>query len=215
MTGEAVSVPDRIVTVATRLFATKGYHATGVAELGREVGLGAGALYYHIGSKEDLLYTICRVHVEDTVAFGNELLAEPHDPITALHLMARHHLDMIAHRRLELLVTWRDIRSLTGHRYDEIVARRDEVEHIWYELIQRGVQEGALRPVDDVFVKTVIGAINYSILWYVQSGRLSPDQVADRIIDSLLQANVQRVPQEAPPANGSRRRSKGSTALST
>ncbi|HEX4247960.1 MAG TPA: helix-turn-helix domain-containing protein, partial [Pseudonocardia sp.] len=65
----------KIIAVATELFARQGYHATGVAELGRAVGLGAGALYHHIGSKEELLLTIVRAHLEDVLAFGTRQLA--------------------------------------------------------------------------------------------------------------------------------------------
>src|SRR5436309_3637837 len=54
---------EEILQIAARLFAENGYHGTGIAELGEAVGLGKGALYHHIGSKEDLLYEISSRHV--------------------------------------------------------------------------------------------------------------------------------------------------------
>ena len=47
-----------IVDAAAKLFAERGYHATGTAELCQAVGLGKGSLYYYVQSKENLLYLI-------------------------------------------------------------------------------------------------------------------------------------------------------------
>jgi AcrR family transcriptional regulator len=54
---------QEIARIAARLFAAQGFHGTGINELAQEVGLGKGALYYHIKSKEDLLFEISTAHV--------------------------------------------------------------------------------------------------------------------------------------------------------
>jgi len=48
------STKERILKIAAQLFSTRGFHATGMAELEKATGLARGALYYHIGSKEEL-----------------------------------------------------------------------------------------------------------------------------------------------------------------
>ena len=63
-----------MLRVAAQLFAEKGYHGTGVAEIGEMAGLQRGALYYHIGSKEDLLLVLLRRHVEESLE-GEERIA--------------------------------------------------------------------------------------------------------------------------------------------
>jgi AcrR family transcriptional regulator len=95
---------SKIIDTATELFARQGYHATGVAELGRAVGLGSGALYHYIGSKEDLLFTIVRSHLEHALEFGRDLLAHESTAVEKLHEMGREHMRLVAYRRLELLV---------------------------------------------------------------------------------------------------------------
>lgn len=66
-----VNNPRSCVRTAARLFAAKGFHATSMSELERAVGLGRGALYHHISSKQQLLYDLCCSHVEEMVAFGD------------------------------------------------------------------------------------------------------------------------------------------------
>ncbi|HEX4361151.1 MAG TPA: TetR/AcrR family transcriptional regulator [Pseudonocardia sp.] len=176
----------RIIAVAAELFARQGYHATGVAELGRAVGLGAGALYHHIGSKEELLLTIVRAHLEDVLAFGTRLLAADGTAVRKLHELAREHMRLVAHRRTELLVMLRELDSLTGQRRADMLALRDAVEGIWDEVVRRGESAGELPDLDPMFVKVLLGAMNYSLFWFSPEGQQSPEQLADRILDMLL-----------------------------
>lgn len=172
--------------MATELFARQGYHATGVAELGRAVGLGAGALYHHIGSKEELLLMIVRAHLEDVHAVGARLLAEERSAADKLRALARDHMRLVAHRRTELLVMLREVDSLTGARRDDMLRLRDAVEQIWNEVVRQGIARGELPGLDPLFVKVVLGAINYALLWYSPDGPDTPEQLADRILDMVL-----------------------------
>jgi AcrR family transcriptional regulator len=176
----------KIIEAATELFAKQGYHATGVAELGRAVGLGAGALYHHIGSKEELLLTIVRAHLEDVHAFGTRLLASDGTAVHKLHELAREHMRLVAHRRTELLVMLRELDSLTGQRRADMLALRDAVEDVWNEVVRRGVEAGELTDIDPMFVKVVLGAMNYSLFWFQPDGSETPEQMADRILNMVL-----------------------------
>ncbi|HEY8479236.1 MAG TPA: helix-turn-helix domain-containing protein [Spirillospora sp.] len=62
------STRDRIVAESLRLFADRGYAATSVAEIEAAAGLspGAGGLYRHFRSKEEVLASAIREHIERT-----------------------------------------------------------------------------------------------------------------------------------------------------
>ncbi len=62
------STRDRIIDEALRLFAEKGYSPTAVAEIEAAAGLspGAGGLYRHFRSKEEVLAAAIRVHAART-----------------------------------------------------------------------------------------------------------------------------------------------------
>lgn len=183
---KSVATRERIVAEAARLFADKGYHATGVAELSAAVGLGAGALYHHIGSKEDVLLAICRPHILEVLEAGERLLTADMPAKEKLRLLARAHMRMVAERTLELRVTLREIDSFTGARREEMQALRDRTEAIWEEIAESGRRGGELEGLDPLFVKTALGALNYSVLWYRRRGPLKPDEIADRMISMML-----------------------------
>jgi TetR/AcrR family transcriptional regulator, cholesterol catabolism regulator len=185
-TQKSLETRERILGTATELFAKKGYHATGVAELSEAVGLGAGAFYHHIGAKEELLFTICRGHIEEVLAVGEELLLADLPATEKLRLLARKHMQNVAERTLELRVTLREIESLTGRRRKAMQALRDRAEEIWEQIAEEGRQSGELEGLDSLFVKAALGALNYSVLWYRPKGALTPDEIADRTIDLML-----------------------------
>ncbi|MEU7893370.1 TetR/AcrR family transcriptional regulator [Nonomuraea sp. NPDC049152] len=82
---------ERILKEAVRLFATRGYDATSVADIQVACGLtaGSGALYKHFPSKKALLEAAVRRNLETMTHRNRETVAQaPADPREALHLMA-------------------------------------------------------------------------------------------------------------------------------
>src|ERR1700752_4646273 len=53
------STPERVLDTAAALFWEKGYAATTTREIAAAVGIQQASLYYHVASKEGLLYQLC------------------------------------------------------------------------------------------------------------------------------------------------------------
>lgn len=177
---------ERVLEVAARLFAKNGYHATGVAELGREVSLGRGGLYHHIGSKEDLLREICVRHVRVMIAVGEEVLASDAPPPEKVRQLSRGLMRMIRDYLPEVTVVFRELDSLSGESRDEVLGMRKCFEEIWVKLLDEGVEEGYFREADPVVAKGLIGLHNSSYVWINPDGRLSPEEIADVYCDMVL-----------------------------
>lgn len=177
---------ERIVRVAAGLFARQGYDATSVAEIGGAVGLGKGALYHHIQSKEELLYRINITQVERLEQFAEEVLTWPGTAAEKVQSMARALMRNIADHSAEWRVFFREVGSLTGERRERVMRARSEYERTWATLFQQGAADGSLRPIEPVFVKGVLGMFNYSYIWLDREGPLSPEEIADVFVESLM-----------------------------
>jgi len=186
MTRKGSMTKERILHTAAKLFARNGYHATGLSELGEAVDLGRGALYYHIGSKENLLYELSVRHVEEMVAYGEKVLSLPLGAEERFRRLSRKLMRVIADNLPELTVFFREINSLSGQRHARIVELRGRFEAVWLQVIGDGEAEGLFRHGDDLTVKAVLGMHNYSYLWIDPEGSLSPEEIADRFCDLLL-----------------------------
>lgn len=185
-TRKGTKTKERILRTAAELFARNGYHATGLSELGETVGIGRGALYYHIGSKENLLYELSVRHVEEMVAYGETVLGSTLGAEERFRRLSRKLMRVIAENLPELTVFFREINSFSGERHHSMVALRARFEDVWLQVLRQGEAEGLFLHGDILTVKGVLGMHNYSYLWIEPDGSLSPEDVADRFCDLLL-----------------------------
>jgi AcrR family transcriptional regulator len=189
----------RILQAAARLFAEKGYHGTGMGDLEQAVNLRRGALYYHIGNKETLLYEISMSLVAEMQEFADDISGQPIRADEKLRLLARRLMQMIANRQAEIIVFYREWSWLSGDRRAEVLAARDRFEAVWEGLLAEGEAEGVFADRPPILVKGILGVINYSYLWFHASGPMGPEEVADLFVDMILHGIAAK---GAPVASG-------------
>lgn len=177
---------EAILRKSAEVFARNGYHATGITELLGELGISRGSLYYHIESKEELLYEICRAQLDEMngVAKGIVALDVPADE--RFVLLARAQLRNISENLASWTVFFQEPTALTGERGAIIFALREEFEGYWLKVLREGTESGTFSSVNPVVVKGILGMLNYAYLWYREGGRLSPEDVADLFSTTLL-----------------------------
>jgi AcrR family transcriptional regulator len=193
------STGDRILRVAAEKFAEKGYHGTGVAELGDAAGIKRGALYYHIGSKEDLLFRLSRRHVEEALVRGRAVMANAVGAVEKFRLLVREHLRTLAERRSEVIVVMHEMHALTGERAVQLKQLRSEYEELFATVLREGVEEGVFRSADRIEVLGVLSMLNYTYVWLDPNGPVSVDEIADRLADLILHG-AQLPQRDTPPA---------------
>ncbi|MBS1892342.1 MAG: TetR family transcriptional regulator [Actinobacteria bacterium] len=171
---------------AARLFAERGYHATGIAEICEAVGLGRGALYHHIGSKEELLFEISSLGLDELFEVSEAIVAEPLSAAEKLRRLSRALMRNIAENRAALTVYFRELDLMSPEYRSRLVARRAGYQVLWENVLAEGVERGEFVEPDPVVVKGLLGMHNYSYLWLREGGRLTPEEVGDRFCDVIL-----------------------------
>lgn len=197
-TAKGASTRRRILDAGVELFAAQGYHATTINEIGLRSGVMRGALYYHIKAKEDLLYEVLCRHVEAVLEAARPIVATDIPPAEKLIRLGRVHAETILERHLEVTIYMRDARALTGERAKRLRGLQADVEALWMQLYDEAVQAGAVRPVDPIAIKGVIGMVNSVHSWYRPDGRLDAVAIAEHLVDvairGLLVAAVDPLP---------------------
>lgn len=181
-----VDQKQRIRRTAARLFAENGYDATGIQEICEAVGLGRGALYHHIGNKEQLLFDIITVCVIGVVEEAEALLEEPVSAEEKVRRLSRMMTRTVADNQAEWTVFFRELGALRSPLRRTVLAWRQRFEDVWTEAIRQGVAGGEFRPVDPVVVKGILGMHNYAHVWLRPRGRLGPDEISERFCELLL-----------------------------
>ena len=82
------------------------------------------------------------------------------------------------------LSEWRQLatESLATNR-----TQRERYAALFHQILRDGVAAGEFRPMDTRIVMLgMIGMCNYLFRWYRPEGRLTPDEVADSLIDMVM-----------------------------
>ena len=176
----------RIKRTATELFAEKGFNGTGVTEIGDRAGIQRGSLYYHIKSKEDLLWQIIYDHLEASVAAVKGIAESEGPPGEKLRALIRHQVAFVIERRLEMVIWQRDRDALTGDRALVLHEMRDGVADQWRRVIREGHHAGAFATADPVVINAILSMVNMTHVWFRDGGEKSPREVADTLADLAL-----------------------------
>lgn len=171
---------------AAQLFAQRGYHATSIQDICEAVGLGRGALYHHIRSKEQLLFEISTLGLDELFELSFAIADQPLTASEKLRKLSRTLMRNIADNRAALTVYLREVDLMSREYRTPLVERRAGYEALWQRIIDEGVADGEFAASDPVLIKGLLGMHNYSYLWMRENGRLTPEEVADRFCDILL-----------------------------
>jgi len=177
---------ERIRREAAQLFARNGYHGTGVQALSEAVGLGRGALYHHIGSKEALFEEVSTRPVQEMIEIAEGIVAGSGPAGERIRLLCRAQMRTLADHQAEWTLFQRDAMMIRGEARERIFATRARFERIWLQLIEEGVQSGEFRTLDPVALNGILGMHNYAYLWLDANGRLTPEEIGDIFCDVML-----------------------------
>ncbi|OLT16154.1 hypothetical protein BJF78_14765 [Pseudonocardia sp. CNS-139] len=179
---------DAIFAAATRLFGERGYTGTTMRDIAKAVGILPGSLYAHIESKDAVLLEIIEGGVDRFNAAADRVDALGLTPGEALHAIFREHLRIVADNPGRTLIVFHQWRFLDEPHRSRLLAKRRHYENFFTRTVRTGVEQGVFGPTLDVKVAVlgVLGALNWTPEWFSPDGPATPDAIADRIADSLL-----------------------------
>ena len=101
-----------IMQKAADLFAERGFGSVGISEVGEVAGLGKGALYYHINSKEELLYSIMTDYIIQLIAAGHRILETETNTRRRIVALSESFMATMFQSRAAMTVCFREVHSL-------------------------------------------------------------------------------------------------------
>lgn len=176
-----------ILDAAARLFKEKGFHATSMRDIAAAVGMQKGSLYYHITSKEELLFRISHDAINAIIARLEEIAAAPLCPTEKLRQAIENHVLTLCDRLDLLSVFLKESKILTAEQQAQILERRKRYEELFEGILEEGIAAGEFRVVDvPVVAVGLLGMLNWMHQWYRPDGRLPPQQIAAIFTDFTL-----------------------------
>ena len=178
---------EAIIDTSAIVFARRGYHATGIAELCEVNGFGKGAFYYYIGSKEELLAAIHDRVMDEVMLGADRVAAAGGSPSEQLTRLGDELLDVIHRYPDHVWVFLHEFPALTNERADQFRERRRGYERRIEAVLRAGIDAGEFRDVDPwLTARAWLGMHNYTYLWLKPGGRVSARDAAKPFADIFL-----------------------------
>jgi AcrR family transcriptional regulator len=172
---------------ALTLMARHGYDAVTMRQLAAEVGVQAAALYRYFPTKEDLLFTLMREHMEGLLAAWEK--ARPSSPAPAARLSAfvRNHIRFHVERRHSTHVSNMELRSLSRERLTSMLRLRSAYEKELRQILRDGAEDGTFAVEEPALTAmAIIQMITGVIVWFRPDERLSVEEVAETYLGMTL-----------------------------
>jgi AcrR family transcriptional regulator len=186
----AVAKLDRkaeIRRTAKKLFKERGYAATSMRDLAKEVGIEAASLYNHLSSKEELLNEMCFDIAEQFFqAFKTSTEAEK-SPSKKLKAAIKAHIGVIANNLDASTVFFHEWIFLKEPDLSKFKKLRSQYDLGFRELIQKGIEDKDFKDVNiKLAVFTIVSALNATYDLYRSTEKMTQEEIAESISNLLL-----------------------------
>ncbi len=175
----------QLLDEAARLFRTRGFEGTSMRDIARAVGMLPGSLYCHFETKEALLVAVYIKGVEQISSAVQSAVDRHQDPWDRLEAACVAHLEAILQDDDYAQVVVRVRPADVPVADQSLIDLRNRYEALFSGLVAdlpltRNTDRTTLRLM-------LIGAMNWSQVWYRPGGRLVPRTIARKFIALLRQ----------------------------
>ena len=157
-----------LLDAAAAQFAERGYHATSMRDLAAASAMTAGAIYFHVPSKQALLLAVYEEGVQRLLDRVEAAAAKERDPWTRLEKAVAAHLESI----LDASAYARVLIRILPTDAPEIAAELRQLRDRYEARLTRYFSAVALPRERDASIArlALLGAMNWTPVWYKEGG---------------------------------------------
>jgi AcrR family transcriptional regulator len=163
-----------ILSAAQKLFAKSGYDGTGVAEICTTAGVSKGAFYHHFQTKQDVFLALLEDWLAGLDRGIQTILGGALDAPRALVKIASLSpmVFSAADGRLSMFLEFWTQASHHPQFWQAAVAPYRRYQELFQHIVQRGIDDGSLLPVDAATTSRLILA---TVMGLLLQGLFDPD----------------------------------------
>ncbi|MGD0855369.1 MAG: TetR/AcrR family transcriptional regulator [Dehalococcoidia bacterium] len=177
---------EQILEAASDLIREGGSYYVTLDQIADRLHISKVSIYHHWTSKQGILFDLLSIGYKAFVENLTKIARSNDPPDVKLRKAIENHVEQAVNSPINPMLKDKEWRLVNKYR-KEIIELRDAYSQMFYEIIEDGIKEGIFRKVDPRLVHfTIMGATNYTWLWYSRKGRLPYKQIAANITDYLL-----------------------------
>ena len=167
-----------LLAAATELFAAHGFDGVSVSDIAEKAGVNRAMISYHFGGKRDLYAAILAATFQEIVADVERIAGSAGPAPEVLRAIVAAIADAATHRPPHFCsMMLREVLTGGQHMEKTVLAQPARVLAAVQRVVERGVREGAFRPVDPLL--THLSLVGSLVFFFATSGfrqRVIPDR---------------------------------------
>ncbi|OPY74644.1 MAG: HTH-type transcriptional repressor KstR2 [Syntrophorhabdus sp. PtaU1.Bin058] len=177
-----------LLRAATELFYKKGYSGTSIREVGHKAGVSNSLLYHYFKNKEEMLSQIIIKTSESLLKTLEEVDQRVADPMECLKEMIVEHAVRFGIRsRKESKIVVEENAWLTGKRKEMMKNYERKLYDLYMKRLKELAATGKMNDLNLVVLDfSLFGIINWFQRWYREEGPLSPEEIAQNLLNLIL-----------------------------
>jgi AcrR family transcriptional regulator len=192
----APAAARRLLIAAVEAFTVHGYQATTTRDIASRAGLSPAGVYVHFRSKEELLYRICLIGHQQTLALirttaagsagdGGDRDGGDHAARLAA-LIGAFTARQAKYHDVARVIEY-DLHCLSAEHYAEISELRREIDRLVRELLADGAAAGSFDVPDPAGTALALLSLCTDVArWYHSSARRPPEELGRLYADLAL-----------------------------
>jgi len=179
---------DRILRVASKLFAEKGYSNVSIRDVCKETGTTAPVIYYYYGSKKGLYDAVARSKLSMAGFIGQLAKAsEAKNPVSGLESFIEVYLSSFPEHTFDPGLYLTDSASLDRDSAKAISGELEKVLSLLSGLVGRCVEAGEFRNADiDLASECLLGMMNRVIFQHLHFAKASDRDVYGKFVTDFF-----------------------------
>jgi len=182
--AETHETADKILQVASKMFAEKGFANVSVRDICRETGTTAPVIYYYFGSKKGLFDAVARkqISMEDFIRRLSKV-SDSSDPRRGLESFITTYLSYFPEHTFDIGLYMRDSATLDKHSAQMISDDLERIRALAVGLVDRAISKGLFRKTDSkLAVDCLLGMLNRVIFQHIHFAKTSDRETYSRFV---------------------------------
>ena len=187
-TEETLATAERILQVASKMFAEKGFANVSVRDICRETETTPPVIYYHFGSKRGLFEAVARkrISMEDFIVKLSRATGSK-DPRKGLESFVSTYLASFPEHTFDVGLYMRDSATLDKHSAQMVSEDLERIRALSRGLVDRSIRLGLFRKTDsDLATDCLLGMLNRVIFQHIHFAKISDREAYGRFVTDFF-----------------------------
>ena len=187
-TVEAHETAEKILAVASKMFAEKGFANVSVRDICRETGTTAPVIYYYFGSKKGLFDAVARKQISMGDFIGKlSKASSATDSRTGLESFISTYLSSFPEHTFDIGLYMRDSATLDKRSAQIVSEDLERIRSLAVGLVEMSMANGIFRKTDSkLATDCLLGMLNRVIFQHIHFAKMSDREAYSRFVTDFF-----------------------------